>query len=116
MQAHDTVSDTGHNPCPPSEDERVPTPAEQVIQGTRGRIDEIDNQIIELIGRRKKLSSEIQSARLGAGGTKISYGRENVVIGRYSRELGKPGRALSMAILEVCRGALDTAARRPADS
>ncbi|MBN6040426.1 chorismate mutase [Amycolatopsis sp. 195334CR] len=107
---------TGHNSCPPSESERVLTPAEQVVQTTRGRIDEIDDQIIGLIEQRRKLSTEIQSARLGAGGTKISYGRENVVIGRYSRELGKPGRVLSLAILEVCRGALDRAARRPSDS
>ena len=81
-----------------------------VITASRVQIDQLDEQIITLIERRRALSADIQRTRIAAGGTKFSYGRENEVISRYHRRLGKAGVSLGMTILELCRGPLGKAA------
>lgn len=72
--------------------------------GGRERIDALDAELIELIGRRAAVSAEIQSARLAEGGRRLDLRRETEVIGRYARSLGRPGTAVAMALLELGRG------------
>lgn len=67
-------------------------------------MDEIDGAICELIDHRRALSVSIQQARMREGDSRISHSRENQVISSYSDRLGKPGIAISLAILELCRG------------
>jgi chorismate mutase len=74
------------------------------VLGGRERIDALDTELIELIGRRVAVSAEIQSARLAEGGRRLDLGRETEVIGRYARALGRPGTAVAMALLELGRG------------
>jgi len=74
-----------------------------VLSG-RERIDAIDAELIELIGRRASVSAEIQSARLAEGGRRLDLRRETEVIGRYTRSLGRPGTTVAMALLELGRG------------
>jgi len=74
------------------------------VLGSRERIDALDAELIELIGRRAAVSAEIQSARLAEGGRRLDLRRETEVIGRYARSLGRPGTAVAMALLELGRG------------
>ena len=74
------------------------------VLGGRERIDALDAELIELIGRRVAVSAEIQSARLAEGGRRVDLRRETEVIGRYARTLGRPGTAVAMALLELGRG------------
>jgi chorismate mutase len=78
--------------------------AAEVIAGARGRIDGLDEQIIALITQRMGVSAEVQRARIAAGGRRLSLSREMEILNRYSDALGKPGTALAMTLLELCRG------------
>lgn len=77
---------------------------ETAVAGGRERMDAIDAQLIELIGRRVAVSAEIQAARMTSGGRRLDLRRETEVIGRYTRELGRPGTAVALALLELGRG------------
>jgi len=79
-------------------------PAPDGVTGGRERIDAIDAELIALIARRVAVSAEIQSARLTTGGRRLDLRRETEVIGRYTRELGRPGTTVAMALLELGRG------------
>ncbi|HWG27969.1 chorismate mutase [Actinospica sp.] len=74
------------------------------VLGGRERIDAFDAQIIELIRGRMAVSAEIQAARMADGGRRLDLRRETEVIGRYTRELGRPGTTVAMALLELGRG------------
>jgi chorismate mutase len=74
------------------------------LDGARSHMDEIDGAICDLIDRRRALSQSIQKARMSRGDSRISHARENQVVSSYSDRLGKPGTAISLAILELCRG------------
>jgi chorismate mutase len=74
------------------------------ISTARDRIDELDGRIIALVQERIGISAEIQRARLESGGRRVHLSREMEVIGHYSGDLGKPGTALAMTLLELCRG------------
>jgi chorismate mutase len=74
------------------------------VPDNRARIDAIDAELIELISRRVAVSAEIQAARLSSGGRRLDLSRETEVIGRYTRELGRPGTSVAMALLELGRG------------
>jgi chorismate mutase len=76
------------------------------VEAGRARLDEIDAAIRELIARRSAVSRQVQTLRTGAGGARIEHSRENRVISGYSDQLGRPGVALAMAILDICRGPL----------
>jgi chorismate mutase len=78
--------------------------AETVIAGARERIDELDDRIIALIRERIGASAEIQRTRIEAGGRRVSLSREMEIFNRYSDVLGRPGTALAMTLLELCRG------------
>ncbi len=50
------------------------------------------------------VSARIQRARIASGGRRVHLAREMEVIGSYSARLGRPGTALAMTLLELCRG------------
>ncbi|MEU1277494.1 chorismate mutase [Streptomyces sp. NPDC005805] len=78
--------------------------AAQVIGGARERIDALDDRIIGLIQERMAVSAVIQDARIASGGRRVNLAREMEVLGHYSEALGRPGTALAMTLLELCRG------------
>jgi chorismate mutase len=78
--------------------------AADVIAGARGRIDALDDRIIGLIQERMAVSAVIQEARITSGGRRVNLSREMEVLGHYREALGKPGTALAMTLLELCRG------------
>ncbi|MBX9397002.1 chorismate mutase [Streptomyces sp. TRM72054] len=78
--------------------------AAELITGARERIDALDDRIIGLIQERMAVSTVIQEARITSGGRRVNLSREMEVLGRYRQELGKPGTALAMTLLELCRG------------
>jgi chorismate mutase len=78
--------------------------AAEVIIGARARIDALDERIIGLVRERMAVSALIQESRIISGGRRVNLSREMEVLGRYRRALGKPGTALAMTLLELCRG------------
>ncbi|MGW7579168.1 chorismate mutase [Streptomyces sp. NPDC054765] len=83
----------------------IPSETPGFIDEHRARIDEIDQQLIDLIKIRKGISRNIQQHRLGAGGTKSDISRENSILQKYREGIGdQQGVALAMKVLEICRG------------
>jgi chorismate mutase len=80
------------------------TVAEHDIATGRTRIDEIDAEIVRLVHERTQVSEQIQRARQSAGGPRVVHARENEVVGRWRAQLGRPGSAIAMALLELGRG------------
>ncbi|MGX1223976.1 chorismate mutase [Streptomyces ambofaciens] len=78
--------------------------AADVITGSRERIDALDDRIIGLIRERMAVSAVIQEARITSGGRRVNLSREMEVLDHYRQALGKPGTALAMTMLELCRG------------
>ncbi|MBQ1090160.1 chorismate mutase [Streptomyces sp. B93] len=78
--------------------------AADVITGARERIDALDDRIIGLIQERMAVSAVIQDARISSGGRRVNLSREMEVLAHYREALGKPGTALAMTLLELCRG------------
>ncbi|MDT0308521.1 chorismate mutase [Streptomyces sp. DSM 44917] len=78
--------------------------ADAVIARARGRIDALDGRIVELIQERMAASAEVQRARISAGGRRVHLAREMEILRRYRDGLGRPGTALAMTLLELCRG------------
>lgn len=79
------------------------TPA-QLISDSHRRIDAIDDRIIGLIQERMAVSTVIQEARISSGGRRVNLSREMEVLEHWRDALGKPGTALAMTLLELCRG------------
>jgi chorismate mutase len=82
------------------------TTAETLIAERRRRIDELDARIIALVEERMSVSGQIQAARIGSGGRRVHLSRELEVLRTYGTALGKPGTAVAMTLLELCRGGL----------
>ncbi|UQI48322.1 chorismate mutase [Streptomyces sp. HU2014] len=78
--------------------------AADVITGARQRIDDLDGRIIGLVQERMAVSAVIQRERIGSGGRRVNLSREMEILNHYSEQLGKPGTALAMTLLELCRG------------
>ncbi|MER6080343.1 chorismate mutase [Streptomyces sp. NPDC013157] len=78
--------------------------AAEVITGARERIDALDDRIIGLIQERMAVSAVVQEARIASGGRRVNLSREMEILGHYSAALGRPGTALAMTLLELCRG------------
>ncbi|MER5971622.1 chorismate mutase [Streptomyces sp. NPDC002055] len=78
--------------------------AAALIDGARERIDELDGRIIGLVQERIAVSEAIQQARMTSGGRRVNLSREMEILNHYSGQLGKPGTALAMTLLELCRG------------
>ncbi|MFF7971695.1 chorismate mutase [Streptomyces sp. NPDC007905] len=77
---------------------------EQTIADARERIDALDDRIIGLIQERMAVSTVVQETRIASGGRRVNLSREMEILGRYREALGKPGTALAMTLLELCRG------------
>ncbi|MEU8954008.1 chorismate mutase [Streptomyces sp. NPDC048518] len=75
-----------------------------VIENARERIDALDDRIIGLVQERMAVSAVIQEARITSGGRRVNLSREMEVLAHYRDALGKPGTALAMTLLELCRG------------
>ncbi|MFJ3717018.1 chorismate mutase [Streptomyces sp. NPDC090057] len=78
--------------------------AEQTITDARTRIDALDDRIIGLIQERMAVSTVVQETRIASGGRRVNLSREMEILGRYREALGRPGTALAMTMLELCRG------------
>ncbi|GAA2940925.1 chorismate mutase [Streptomyces enissocaesilis] len=78
--------------------------AADLIGKARERIDALDDRIIGLIQERMAVSAVVQEARLTSGGRRVNLSREMEVLAHYRDALGKPGTALAMTMLELCRG------------
>ncbi|MEY9877680.1 chorismate mutase [Streptacidiphilus sp. MAP12-33] len=78
--------------------------AEALIADARGRIDALDTDILELVRRRVAVSAEVQTARIAAGGPRLSLTREMEILDRYRAQLGSSGTEIAMLLLELCRG------------
>ncbi|MEU3519257.1 chorismate mutase [Streptomyces sp. NPDC006654] len=79
-----------------------------VISGARERIDALDDRIIGLIQERMAVSAVVQEARIASGGRRVNLSREMEILSHWSDALGKPGTALAMTLLELCRGRVRT--------
>ncbi|MFE0350522.1 chorismate mutase [Streptomyces griseoluteus] len=80
------------------------TEPERTIDDARERIDALDDRIIGLVQERMAVSAVVQQTRIASGGRRVSLAREMEILGRYRDALGKPGTALAMTLLELCRG------------
>ncbi|GHH78725.1 chorismate mutase [Streptomyces sulfonofaciens] len=80
------------------------TEAAELIDDARDRIDTLDDRIMGLVQERMAVSTVIQESRIASGGRRVNLSREMAVLSRYRDALGKPGTALAMTLLELCRG------------
>lgn len=78
--------------------------AASLITDARERVDALDDRILGLVQERMAVSAVIQEARIGSGGRRVNLARETEILGRYREALGRPGTALAMTLLELCRG------------
>lgn len=92
-------TDTGSAP-----DSGTPTDPTRTISDARALIDALDEQIIQLVQERVDVSTRIQRTRIAAGGRRVHLSREMEVLDRFRAELGRPGTALAMTLLELSRG------------
>lgn len=114
MNAHGAIATTAETatvetataPAPsPVADTGARTPeAAGVITGARERIDDLDGRIIGLVQERMAVSAVIQRERIASGGRRVNLSREMEILGHYREQLGRPGTALAMTLLELCRG------------
>ncbi|HEU5034459.1 MAG TPA: chorismate mutase [Mycobacteriales bacterium] len=74
------------------------------IDEGRSLIDAIDDEILQLLQRRRNVSTQIQQLRVEAGGSRVEHSRENAVIRRWVETLGDSGAELALAVLAHCRG------------
>ena len=89
----------------PTEKTGARTPeAAELISDARERIDALDDRIIGLVQERMAVSAVIQKERIASGGRRVNLSREMEILSHYSEALGKPGTALAMTLLELCRG------------
>jgi chorismate mutase len=78
--------------------------AEETVERLRAGIDEVDAELQRLAARRRELSNQIQSLRLGGGGVRYDADREDQVVASYVVVLGPEGADLAEAVLRLCRG------------
>lgn len=91
---------------PPTDAAELPATVPDAVTGAlRAEIDRLDDEILSLIRQRSELSQKIGAARLAAGGTKIVYSREMVVLQHYG-QLGREGREIALQLLRLGRGPL----------
>ncbi|KIZ13561.1 chorismate mutase [Streptomyces natalensis] len=75
-----------------------------LISDARSRIDDLDGRIIGLVQERMAVSAVIQRERLASGGRRVNLAREMEILAHYRNQLGRPGTALAMTLLELSRG------------
>ena len=89
----------------------VPATAENVgadehISALRRRLDEIDQQLIELWRERAAISHEVGATRVAAGGTRLVLARENATLNRFREALRPDGAQLALLVRRAGRGKL----------
>ena len=89
---------------PPGHDGAVTAQVHEQIHRLREQIDEVDREILALLGRRQALSRRVQETRVAAGGVRIELNRERQILATYGAALGSHGVALATAVLRTCRG------------
>ncbi|MFI5754256.1 chorismate mutase [Streptomyces sp. NPDC051569] len=99
-----TTATTGPENTNPEKTGARTEDAASLIGGARERIDSLDDRIIALVQERMAVSAAIQEARVASGGRRVNLSREMEILGHYRDALGKPGTALAMTLLELCRG------------
>jgi len=101
-----TVSSSAPSNDPDTNTDTVPHPDDALIGDFRAGIDALDGRIIALVQERMALSATAQQARRGPGpgSRRISLSREMEILTHYRDALGRPGTALAMTLLELCRG------------
>ncbi len=72
----------------------------------RTHIDNLDSQIVGLIGERTATSRLIQERRIRGGGNRVSTSRELEIIRRYDAALGDVGNELAALLLRHARSTL----------
>jgi chorismate mutase len=72
----------------------------------RTRIDEIDQNLIDLWRERAALSGEVGRVRIASGGTRLVLSREREIVDRFRDALGADGVQLALLILRAGRGPL----------
>lgn len=82
----------------------TPDDAVETVDDGRARLDTIDAQLIELLRRRRAVSTQVQQLRIADGGSRVEHSRENAIIRRYAHALGDAGADLALAVLAHCRG------------
>lgn len=80
--------------------------AAERITALRGRIDEIDANLIQLWQERAVLSQQVGATRVAAGGTRLVLSREREILDRFRTALGSDGTQLALLILRAGRGPL----------
>jgi len=80
--------------------------ADEHISSLRRRLDEIDQQLIELWRERAAISQEVGATRMAAGGTRLVLAREQEILARFREALGADGTQLALLILRAGRGKL----------
>ncbi|MGK5630886.1 chorismate mutase [Streptomyces sp. URMC 123] len=101
-----TGTDTASGPgisSGPDTGARTPDAAARIASARRV-VDDLDGRIIDLVRERMAVSEDIQRARMGSGGPRVSLSREMEILSQYREALGRPGTALAMTLLELCRG------------
>jgi chorismate mutase len=83
----------------PADTSVVPT-----VTAGRAEIDAIDAEIRALVARRVEVSRQIQARRAVEGLRGNQHVREVEVIRGYSEALGRPGAAIALELLTLCRG------------
>ncbi|PJJ03888.1 chorismate mutase [Streptomyces sp. 2333.5] len=100
-----TAPDTTPTAAGTAADTGARTPeAAGLITDARQRIDDLDGRIIGLVQERMAVSAVIQRERLTSGGRRVNLSREMEILAHYRDQLGKPGTALAMTLLELSRG------------
>lgn len=74
------------------------------VSAGRAEIDAIDAEIRALVARRVAVSRQIQARRAVEGLRGNQHVREVEVIRGYSDALGRPGAAIALELLTLCRG------------
>ncbi|KOG44540.1 chorismate mutase [Streptomyces decoyicus] len=99
------MSTETHTTTAPAPGTGARTPeAAGIISDARQRIDDLDGRIIGLVQERMAVSAVIQRERLASGGRRVNLSREMEILDHYRGQLGKPGTALAMTLLELSRG------------
>lgn len=76
------------------------------IQKYREEINRLDEQLLEIVKRRTKVSQAVGRTRMGSGGTRLVHTREVAIINRFREEIGEEGPALASVLLRMGRGRL----------
>jgi chorismate mutase len=80
--------------------------ADEHIAALRKRLDDIDQQIIDLWRERAAISHEVGVTRVAAGGTRLVLAREQQILARFREALGTDGTQLALLLLRAGRGKL----------